>query len=146
MPSFAERRHRLSGHEAPFPAPRGDLNPPGYEVYRAMSTRVPFAEGNKLADEPYEEGGNHAIRASSPSMEIVLVRYRDHVLFRNMNPDGLSPQLRETVGWLARQDEQAVLLLWDRSVTPLPHERSEVEKSGLVLLRSDIVEIRRLRE
>jgi len=78
-------------------------------------------------------------------MDLVLVRYHDHVLFRNVNPDGLKPALRETVGWLVKEDPDAVLILWDRSVERLPHERSEAVTSGLVILRADIVEMRRLK-
>jgi hypothetical protein len=77
--------------------------------------------------------------------ELVLVRYLDHVLFRDVNPDGLRPALRETVGWLVHEDPEAVLILWERGVTPLPHERDEAASSGLVILRGDVVEIRRLK-
>jgi hypothetical protein len=77
-------------------------------------------------------------------LPLVLVRYRDHILFRNLDPSGLKPQLRETVGWLARESEEAVLILWDRGLEGLPHGRSEDRASGLVILRGDIVELRRL--
>jgi hypothetical protein len=75
---------------------------------------------------------------------IVYLRYIDHVLFRNTNPCLLQPALRETVGWLFKENEQAVWILWDRSVKPLPHERTPAKESGLVLLKSDIVEMRKL--
>ena len=75
---------------------------------------------------------------------LVYVRYLDHVLFRNADAGLFKPALRETVGWLHCETADAVWLLWERSVKPLPHERSPDEESGLVLLKSDIVEIRRL--
>mgnify|MGYP005844832473 CR=1 FL=1 len=75
---------------------------------------------------------------------LVYVRYLDHVLFRNSDASLFKPALRETVGWLHRETADAVWLLWERSVKLLPHERSPAEESGLVLLKSDIVEMRRL--
>lgn len=86
---------------------------------------------------------------STPSKQmnvgaLVYVQYLDHVLFRNSDAGLFMPALRETVGWLHRETADAVWLLWERSVKPLPHERSPAEESGLVLLKSDIVEMRRL--
>ena len=86
---------------------------------------------------------------STPSKQenagaLVYVRYLDHVLFRNADACVFKPALRETVGWLHRETADAVWLLWERSVKPLPHERNPAEESGLVLLKSDIVEMRRL--
>jgi hypothetical protein len=74
-------------------------------------------------------------------LPLVLVRYRDHILFRNLDPSEMRPQLRETVGWLAKETPEAVLILWDRG---LPHGRVEDRASGLVILRGEIVELRRL--
>ena len=86
---------------------------------------------------------------STPSKQenvgaLVYVRYLDHVLFRNSDASMFMPALRETVGWLHCETADAVWLLWERSVKPLPHERCPAEESGLVLLKSDIVEMRRL--
>lgn len=75
---------------------------------------------------------------------LVYVRYLDHVLFRNTDLTLYKPALRETVGWLQKETSQAVWILWERSVKPLPNERSPAKDSGLVLLKSDIVEVRLL--
>lgn len=75
---------------------------------------------------------------------IVLVRYRDHVLFRDCSPEEVRPCLRETVGWLWRETPEALLILWDRCVSRHPQGREEPRASGLVILRGDIVSIRRL--
>ena len=75
---------------------------------------------------------------------LVYVRYLDHVLFRNADAGLFKPALRETVGWLHRETADALWILWERSVEPLPHERCPAEESGLVLLKSDIVQIQRL--
>lgn len=76
--------------------------------------------------------------------DIVYMRYRDHVLFRNTNHALYKPALRETVGWLQKESTEAVWILWERSLEPLPHERNPAKESGLVLLKSDVIEIRRL--
>lgn len=76
--------------------------------------------------------------------EIIYVRYYDHVLFRNADPSLYKPAIRECVGWLLEENDQAVWVLWDRSVRRLPYERTRPEESGLVILRSDILELRRL--
>jgi hypothetical protein len=75
-------------------------------------------------------------------LPLVLIRYRDHILFRNLDPSGLKPQLRETVGWLAKETPEAVLILWDRGLERLPHGRAENQASGLIILKGDIVELR----
>jgi hypothetical protein len=75
---------------------------------------------------------------------VVYVRYRDHVLFRNADHTLYKPSLRETIGWLHKENPEAVWILWERSLTPLPHEKIQPQQSGMVLLKSDIIEMRRL--
>ena len=74
--------------------------------------------------------------------DLMVVRYRDHVLFRGKDHRTLSPVVRETVGWIAKQTEDAVWLLWDRDIGTSPQENSEPQECGLVILRRDIVEMR----
>ena len=74
----------------------------------------------------------------------IYVRYKDHTLFRNAEANHYKPAIRETVGWLIKENEDAVWILWDRSVQKLPHERIRPEESGLVVLKSEILELRRL--
>ncbi|MGQ9469119.1 MAG: hypothetical protein ACUVTD_04750 [Nitrososphaerales archaeon] len=76
--------------------------------------------------------------------ELVYVRYKDHVLFRNTDPKALEPDVRETVGWLLKEDDDSILILWDRSVKKLPHERACLKESGLVILKADIMELKRI--
>lgn len=75
---------------------------------------------------------------------LVYVRYRDHVLFRNVDSSIYRPHEREAVGWLVKENEEAVWILWDRSVQKLPYERTKPEESGLVILKAVILELRRL--
>jgi hypothetical protein len=37
--------------------------------------------------------------------QLVYVRYLDHVLFKDIDPHAMKPQIRETVGWLAEENE-----------------------------------------
>ena len=77
--------------------------------------------------------------------KLVYVRYLDHVLFRNANPGQIKLIERETIGWLAKEDERSILLVWDRPVKLL---RGIKEKScsGLLILKSDLIEVRELSE
>jgi len=75
---------------------------------------------------------------------LVYVRYRDHVLFRNANSSLYQPAIRECVGWIAKENDEAIWILWDRSVSKLPHERIQLEESGLVILKSEILEMKKL--
>jgi len=75
---------------------------------------------------------------------LVYIRYRDHVLFRNADPSLFQPSIRETVGWVVKEDGTALWILWDKSVDPLPHERTQPAESGLVILKTEILEIKRI--
>jgi hypothetical protein len=74
--------------------------------------------------------------------QIVVVRYRDHILFHQTDPVLLSPQTRETVGWLTDENSEYIILTWDRNFKPTL--KGDPKASGLVLLRSDISEMRRI--
>lgn len=74
---------------------------------------------------------------------LFYVKYRDHVEFKHSDPGLFEPSIREVVGWLVAETEEALCLTYDRSVNPLPFEKREC---GLVLLKSDVLEIRRIRE
>jgi hypothetical protein len=79
---------------------------------------------------------------SAKKTGLVLVRYADHVLFRHAAVDGLGGMQREAVGWIVREDEDAIILVFDRAVgkdVVVPVE--ERLASGLVLLRQTIEEV-----
>jgi len=54
------------------------------------------------------------------------------------------PQLRECIGWLFYDGPEYIIVSWDREADPPTLKRGDPKASGLVLLRSDILEIRRL--
>jgi hypothetical protein len=75
--------------------------------------------------------------------DLIYVRYLDHMLFKNSNHSLLGPRVRETVGFLTKQTNDAIWVLWDRSVKSSPDEKASSE-AGLIILRSDIKEIRKI--
>ena len=75
-------------------------------------------------------------------MRLVRVRYLDHVLFRGTALPK-EPELRETVGWVAYEDERLMLLVWDRPLSGAP-ERRDLVDSGLLLVKPCIVAVEEL--
>ncbi len=75
---------------------------------------------------------------------LTYVRYRDHVLYHRSNPQNFSPQTRETVGWLVLECADYIVLCWDRDAEPPTLKGGDPKASGLVLLRSDILELKNL--
>jgi len=76
--------------------------------------------------------------------ELVLVRYLDHVLFHRTVALAMKPQIRETVGWLIYECDQYVTLAWDHDVEPPTLRGGDLKASGLVLLKTDILALKRL--
>ncbi len=75
---------------------------------------------------------------------VVYACYRDHVLFNRGNPVLMKPQIRETVGWLVYECECYIIISWDRDAEPPTLKGGDPKASGLVLLRSTILELRTL--
>ena len=76
--------------------------------------------------------------------ELVSVRYLDHVLYHRASALTMKPQVREAVGWLVYECDQYVTLTWDHDAEPPTLRGGDPKASGLVLLRSDILELKRL--
>ena len=77
-----------------------------------------------------------------PKGSAVYIRYRDHVLFRN-TPEALENVAeRETIGWLTQENRELVCIQHDRTTENLEYACGTA--SGLVLLKSCIIEIRAL--
>jgi len=75
---------------------------------------------------------------------VVYVRYLDHVLFRDAEPQTFGPFVRETIGWLDHEASDFVRLVWERSVENGSNPATKQKATGLVILRGDILEMRRL--
>ena len=85
--------------------------------------------------------GEEAASREKPSL--VYVKYLDHVEFRNSDPSLYGPSVREVVGWMVAETEEALCLCCDRTVKPLPFEKPA--ESGFVILKSDVLEMRRIK-
>jgi len=72
----------------------------------------------------------------------VYVRYKDHVLFKNIQKPIADAIERETIGWLTKQDTEIILIEHDRTIpnAQIPSGSG----SGLIILKSCIIEIREL--
>jgi len=75
--------------------------------------------------------------------DVVYIRYRDHVLFKDVNPDAYEPCIRETVGWLAEENIDYIKIVWDKFSKPL--ENAKQRATGLVILRPDILVLSKVR-
>lgn len=72
----------------------------------------------------------------------VYVRYKDHVLFKNIQQPLAEAIERETIGWLAKQNEEIMLIENDRTV---PDKRLPGgQGSGVIILKCCVIEIREL--
>jgi hypothetical protein len=75
---------------------------------------------------------------------LIYIRYRDHVLYHRTQPETLGPQTRECVGWLIYDCADYIILTWDRDGGSPTLKGADPKASGLVLLRSDILELKRI--
>jgi len=72
----------------------------------------------------------------------VYVRYRDHVIYHRGSPEAMRPQIREAVGWLVHDCGEYVIICWDRDAGPPTLKGGDPKASGLVVLRTDILEMK----
>jgi hypothetical protein len=74
---------------------------------------------------------------------LLYVRFRDHLRFQNADPKLYrEPPVMHGVGWLDYENEHCMILVseWHR---PVPYERRR-DRSGLLILKRDVVEVREL--
>ena len=87
----------------------------------------------------------NSIKFNRHSGKIVHILYMDHILYRNSNPILYGePDIRETIGWIVRENKQAIWILWDKPVKPLPYQRISLEYSGLIILKRTILKMKKL--
>ena len=69
----------------------------------------------------------------------VYVRYKDHVLFKNIIETPKESIERETIGWLTKQTDEIMLIEHDRNI---PNAQiSSGQGNGIIILKSCIIEI-----
>lgn len=82
---------------------------------------------------------------TSPAFSLdspVYIRYKDHVLFKNIQQPTAEAIERETIGWLTKQDTEIILIEHDRTI---PNDViPSGSGSGLIILKNCIIEIHEL--
>ena len=83
-----------------------------------------------------------AVANASPLYPLVYVRYKDHVIYKNILQPIAEAAERETVGWLTKQNEEIMLIEHDRTIpnAQIPSGQG----NGIILLKNCILEIREL--
>lgn len=77
-------------------------------------------------------------KKNGEKIALILVKYKDHVLFRNCDSTKIAPIVRKAVGWLMAENSESMVICSD-----LPAKMSAVEKpigSGFLILKSEIIE------
>ncbi len=75
---------------------------------------------------------------------LFYVRYLDHVLFKNVDSELCKPVVREVVGWLVKENDEAIWIVCDRSVEKVSNQIVRACESGLVILKSDMLEMKKI--
>ena len=99
--------------------------------------------GLKIEQWPLKEVRQLLENKVSSDTPLVYVKYIDHLLYRSMAPSNVRPAVRETVGWLMHEDDYAIWIVWDKCVKPSRYVKLDLS-SGLVIVKSSILEIRRI--
>lgn len=86
-------------------------------------------------------GGQLAEVIDNP--RLIYVKYVDHVLFRNANPSQIKPIIREAIGWIVRENDEAIWICFDKQVNEFSYEKTDYS-SGLIILKNGILEIKKL--
>jgi hypothetical protein len=82
---------------------------------------------------------------TSPAFRLgsaVYVRYKDHVLYKNIQQPIAEAVERETIGWLTKQNDEIMLIEHDRTIpnAQIPSGQG----NGVIILKSCIIEIHAL--
>jgi len=81
---------------------------------------------------------------ASPLNPLLYVRYKDHVIYKNILQPAPEAIERETVGWLTHQNQDIILIEHDRTIKR--KDISSGKSNGIIILKSCILEIRPLQK
>src|SRR5208283_4253373 len=71
---------------------------------------------------------------ANPLNPLIYVRYKDHVIYKNILQPVAEAAERETVGWLTNQNEEILLIEHDRTV---PNAQiSSGQGNGVIILKN----------
>lgn len=91
-----------------------------------------------------ESGVNEGMPSGITVGSIVLIRYLDHVLFKDADPCTYGPFTREAVGWLDHEGDDCIRVIFERFAEPDPQGEARQRATGLVILKSNIIELKRV--
>jgi hypothetical protein len=99
-----------------------------------LASPSPTPVGKAGLDYTKGESVQFITAGASPQIpKAVYVRYKDHVFLRNVRT-AIHPAIRETVGWIKEENDEALLVECDRSLL-----EGSTGFNGLVILRNCIV-------
>jgi hypothetical protein len=81
---------------------------------------------------------------ASPLNPLLYVRYKDHVIYKNILQPAPEAIERETVGWLTHQNQDIILIEHDRTIKR--KDISSGKSNGIIILKSCILEARPLQK
>jgi hypothetical protein len=89
--------------------------------------------GSKLCKLPSKEDTG----TSSQIPKIVYVRYRDHVIFRNLaEAPPVEAVVRETLGWVKCENDEVLLIEHDRATS-----KGSVGFNGIIVLKNCVISL-----
>ena len=68
-----------------------------------------------------------------------LIKYKDHIAYRNTSPNGNTLSERITIGWLIKETDEYVEICWDLPTWLQKHEVYD-QMSGMKIMKSSILE------
>jgi len=75
---------------------------------------------------------------------LVYIRYKDHVLFKDVKSESCNPVIRETIGWVDYEDDDYIRIVWERYSQPYISVEASIRSTGLVILKKAILEVKPL--
>jgi len=72
----------------------------------------------------------------------IYVRYKDHILFKDVKAEDCLPWIRETRGWLDYEDDKCIRIIWERSCQPHLNVEATLRQTGIVILKATILEVK----
>ena len=99
--------------------------------------------GEVASRESFEYHGEEIFLEFRERRAPIYVRYVDHVFFKNSDPKGIEPCVREVMGWPFSESPHAIMICVDRPVIPLADENAA--ESGLIILKQCILETHKVK-
>lgn len=109
----------------------------------ANSTNAKLGSNSSPCTGKFEPAQGSA-NTSNPLHPLLYVRYKDHVIYKNIIEPAPEAVERETVGWLIHQNEEILLIEHDRTIQR--QGISSGKGNGVIILKSCVLEVRPLQK